>query len=250
MYPRNATTPPRIAIGAVVQISDGAVQTSGVSVTIRGEGGAEAAGGGTIAYGTSGIVYYTPTQAETNFTAFVAIASKTGCIPVATTVVTTASATAGTTVCNSVAAGAIVATSFAAGAINAAAIAANAITSTTFAAGAITAASIASGALSIAKFAADVGTTAYASNPLAQAIWERLLSAMTTAGSAGKKLADTFVQTGDAFARLGAPAGASVSADIATKATQAELDKVPKKGVVQTWTNQAGDTTNVTVTQA
>ena len=54
----------------------------------------------------------------------------------------------------------------------------------------ITAAAIASNALSIAKFAADIGTTAYASNPLAKAVWERLLSAMTTAGSAGKKLSD------------------------------------------------------------
>ena len=39
MYPRNATTPPRIAIGAVVQISDGAVQSTGVSVVVRAEGG-------------------------------------------------------------------------------------------------------------------------------------------------------------------------------------------------------------------
>ena len=54
----------------------------------------------------------------------------------------------------------------------------------------VTAAAIASNALSIAKFAADIGTTAYASNPLAKAVWERLLSAMTTAGSAGKKLSD------------------------------------------------------------
>lgn len=54
----------------------------------------------------------------------------------------------------------------------------------------VTAAAIAANALSIAKFAADIGTTAYASNPLAKAVWERLLSAMTTAGSAGKKLSD------------------------------------------------------------
>jgi hypothetical protein len=94
MYPRNAASPPRLAIGAVVQISDGAVQTSGVSVKVRPEGGTASAGGGTIAY-EEGIVLYTPTQAETNYTAFVVIAYKTGCVPVSLAVVTTASATAG-----------------------------------------------------------------------------------------------------------------------------------------------------------
>jgi hypothetical protein len=57
-------------------------------------------------------------------------------------------------------------------------------------------------------------------------IWNALTSGMSTVGSIGKKLADWVVgtidtytgntkQTGDAYARLGAPAGASVSADIA-----------------------------------
>jgi len=95
-YPRNAASPPRIEIGAVVQISDGAVQTSGVSVAVRVEGGAETAGGGTVSYGSlSGIVYYTPTQAETDYTAFVVVAYKTGCIPASKSIVTSASATAG-----------------------------------------------------------------------------------------------------------------------------------------------------------
>src|SRR4030042_1180037 len=51
-----------------------------------------------------------------------------------------------------------------------------------------------------------------------QAIWDALTSALTTAGSIGKKLADWVIgtaQTGGAFARLGAPAGASISAAIA-----------------------------------
>jgi hypothetical protein len=95
MYPRNAASPPRLALGAVVQISDGAVQTSGVSVKVRPEGGAAAAGGGTVAY-EEGIVLYTPTQAETNYTAFAVIAYKTGCVPVSLAVVTTANATPGT----------------------------------------------------------------------------------------------------------------------------------------------------------
>ncbi len=89
MYPRNSASPPRIALGPVVQISDGAVQSSGVSVAVRPEGGSESAGGGTISYGgSSNVVYYAPTQAETNYTAFVVVAYKTGCIPVSQTIVT------------------------------------------------------------------------------------------------------------------------------------------------------------------
>ena len=95
MYPKNAASPEPIAIGAVVQISDGAVQTSGCTVRIKPIGVAEGDGAGTTAYSTDGIVYYTPTQGETNYTSFILIAKKTGCIPVAITVVTSASATAG-----------------------------------------------------------------------------------------------------------------------------------------------------------
>lgn len=94
MYPRNAASPERISIGAVVQISDGAVQTSGVSVKVLPQGGTASASGGTVAY-EEGIVHYTPTQAETNYASFVLIAYKTGCIPATTTVVTSASATTG-----------------------------------------------------------------------------------------------------------------------------------------------------------
>ena len=95
MYPRNAASPERIAVGAVVLIADGTVQTSGVTVSVTGQGGSETGSGGTIAYSTGGIVFYTPTQAETNFTSFIVTAYKASCIPVATTVVTTASVTPG-----------------------------------------------------------------------------------------------------------------------------------------------------------
>ena len=94
MYPRNAVSPERIAIGAIVQISDGAVQTSGVSIKVMPQGGAAGAGGGTTGY-EEGIVHYIPTQAETNYASFVVIAYKTGCIPVAQTIVTSKSATTG-----------------------------------------------------------------------------------------------------------------------------------------------------------
>jgi len=95
MYPRNAASPERISIGAVVQISDGAVQTAGVTVRILPFGGTEADGVGTVAYSTDGVVLYTPTQAETNYTSFVLIAKKTGCIPASVTVVTSESTVSG-----------------------------------------------------------------------------------------------------------------------------------------------------------
>lgn len=94
MYPRNSAAPERIAIGPVVQISDGAVQTSGVSVKVLPQGGTASASGGTVAY-EEGVVHYLPTQAETNYASFVLIAYKSGCIPATTTVVTSASATTG-----------------------------------------------------------------------------------------------------------------------------------------------------------
>lgn len=62
-----------------------------------------------------------------------------------------------------------------------------------------------------------------------QAIWDALTSALTTVGSIGKLLVDNI--TGNAFTRLGAPAGASVSADIAaakadTVAVKIQTDKL------------------------
>jgi hypothetical protein len=125
MYPRNAASPEPIAIGAVVQISDGAVQTSGCTVRIKPIGVAEADGGGTTAYSTDGIVLYTPTQAETNYTSFILIAKKTGCIPACVTVVTTASSVPGRTV---PADGSITAAVIATDAIDADAIKADAVT--------------------------------------------------------------------------------------------------------------------------
>lgn len=61
---------------------------------------------------------------------------------------------------------------------------------------------------------ADVDKTGYAlSAGGIQAIWDALVSGLTTVNSIGKRLVDYL--TGDIFARLGAPAGASVAADVA-----------------------------------
>jgi hypothetical protein len=96
MYPRNAASPEPIAIGTVLLTADGTVQTSGVTVRIKPIGVSEADGVGTVAYSTNGVVLYTPTQAETNYTSFILIATKASCIPASITVITTASATPGT----------------------------------------------------------------------------------------------------------------------------------------------------------
>lgn len=96
MYPKNAASPPRIYLGPVIQISDGAVQTSGVSVVVRPEGGSESAGGGTLSFGgSSSAAYYVPTQGETNYSAFAVVAYKSDCIPAGVTVVTVNNSTAG-----------------------------------------------------------------------------------------------------------------------------------------------------------
>ena len=118
MYPRNAASPERIAIGAVVLIADGTVQTAGVAVKVVPFGATESTGGGTVAYSADGVVLYTPTQAETNYTSIVFIASKSACIPASATVVTSAAGVAGQSYVG------VVATD----AINAAAIAADAVT--------------------------------------------------------------------------------------------------------------------------
>jgi len=161
MYPRNAASPERIAVGAVVQISDGAVQTTGVSISVRGQGGASGAGSGTTAY-DNGIVEYTPTQGETDFTSFVVVAYKTGCIPVAQTIVTTATAVPGT---------------------------------------------VDVGAISGDSTAADNAESFFDGTGYAGT--GNTIPTVTT-------LTGHTAQSGDSYARLGAPAGASVSADIAT----------------------------------
>jgi hypothetical protein len=95
MYPKNNASPERLAIGQVILIADGTIQSASVVITVRGQGGSEAAGGGTIDFGSDNTVYYTPTQAETNFTSFVIIASKASCFSASMTVVTSAASTPG-----------------------------------------------------------------------------------------------------------------------------------------------------------
>lgn len=205
MYPRNAATPPRIAIGPVVQISDGAVQSSGVSVVVRAEGGSETAGGGTISYGaSSSIVYYAPTQAETNYTAFVVAAYKTGCIPVSQTVITTASDTSGYAGLD--------------WGVMANKTTTNALTGTT------------------------VATTQQVDVNTIKTQTVTCAAGVTVLASVGTAATST-AQTGDNYARLGAPAGASISADIA--AVQAKTVNLPA-APASTTNITAGTITTVT----
>lgn len=81
---------------------------------------------------------------------------------------------------------------------------------------------VGAGQVSLSSGTVTVGTnndkTGYGLSAAAvQAIWDALTSALTTVGSIGKRIADFL--TGDAYTRLGAPAGASVSADVAAVKT-------------------------------
>jgi hypothetical protein len=63
-----------------------------------------------------------------------------------------------------------------------------------------------------------------------QAIWDALTAAFTTAGSIGKRVVDYL--TGDSYARLGAPVGASIAADLA--AVKTDVDALPSASTIAT----------------
>ena len=117
-------------------------------------------------------------------------------------------------------------------------LAANVITAASIAADAITGATVAAD-VTIASVTGAVGSvtsgvtvttnndkTGYGLSAAAvQAVWDAATTALTTVGSVGKKVADWVVgtidtytgntkQTGDNYVRLGAPAGASIAADL------------------------------------
>jgi hypothetical protein len=102
MYPRNAASPPSVAVGAIYAVADGTIQTSGASVRVLTAGGAWGAGAGTLSYDTtSGCIFYAPTQGETNGEWFIVAVYKASCTSASVTVVTSASATAGKAVVSS-----------------------------------------------------------------------------------------------------------------------------------------------------
>jgi len=190
-----------------VQISDGAVQTAGVAVKVIPQGGSEASGSGTVAYSADGVVVYTPTQAETNYTAMVFVASKAGCIPATVTVVTSASETAGysgvdwskitsaTTTVN-LSGTTISTTQQVASVTGAVGSVTGAVGSVTGAVGSVTARVTANtdqwGGVTVTGM--PLPTTSYTTPPtagtIADAVWDEAYSGHTTAGTFGK-LMDT-----------------------------------------------------------
>jgi hypothetical protein len=95
-YPRNAASPPIYDVGSLVQISDGALQTSGASARVKiGSGAWGAAAGSLDCDATSGIWTYVPSQAETDAESFILAVYKTGCISISRTIVPSANSTAG-----------------------------------------------------------------------------------------------------------------------------------------------------------
>lgn len=226
-------------IGAqMITAADGTVFTGAVTVYVTGDAGTQAVGSvgaGACTSEGNGYHTYAPAQAETNYDLIAFTFIGTGAV--ASTVQVYPSFPQTVDLSTGITAGTITTTT-------------NVTTVNGLAANVITAASIAADAITDAKVAADVtiasvtgavgsvtaGVTVTTNNDktgyglssaAVQAIWDALTSALTTVGSIGKKLADWTIgtaQTGDSFARLGAPAGASVSADIAAvKAETAEI---------------------------
>jgi len=95
-YPRNAATPPVVAVGAIYLLADGTIQTTGASVRVKTGTGSWGSGAGTLACdSTSGIWTYAPTQAETDAESFIIGVYKSASTSAQVTVATSASATAG-----------------------------------------------------------------------------------------------------------------------------------------------------------
>ena len=136
-------------------------------------------------------------------------------------------------------------TAWGSGAITAASIATGAITNAKFAAGAIDAAAVATGAIDADALAADAGTE------IGTAVWATAARTLTAATNITSTGGTTVPQTGDAFARLGAPAGASVSADVAAvKAQTAAIEIDTQDLQTQVGTDGAGLTAIPGVTLA
>jgi len=95
-YPRNAASPPIVAVGAIYLLADGTIQTTGASVRVKTGTGSWGSGAGTLACdSTSGIWTYAPTQGETNAESFIVGVYKSASTSAQVTVATSASATAG-----------------------------------------------------------------------------------------------------------------------------------------------------------
>lgn len=199
----------QVICAQLVSKTDGSDVTTGTTtVYVTGDGGAQGAGSGTVVHEGNGTWSYVPTQAETNYTHIAFTFVNTNAVSAVVNVYTVGQDfTAAQLVANT--------TQLAGQTVSAAA-------------GVTFPSSVASPTNITAATGITVATnndkTGYAlSSAGVQAIWDALVSALTTVGSIGKRLVDYL--TGDTYARLGAPAGASVSADIA--GIKAKTDNLP-----------------------
>ncbi len=83
------TSGQRIPVGSIYAVEDGALQTTGLSVSVSKDGGSEAAGAGTLTTLASGSNVYAPTQAETNCDLLLVTVYKASCTRAAVGVYTT-----------------------------------------------------------------------------------------------------------------------------------------------------------------
>lgn len=243
MYPRNAASPERISIGAVVLIADGTVQTSGVSIKVKPQGASASAGGGTTSY-EEGVVGYLPTQAETDYTSIQIIAYKTGCIPASVTVVTSASAVPGhagidwskinapTTAQNL--SGTNIDVDQVVASVTGAVGSVSGLTAATVHADlddiqARLPAALVSGRMdaSVGAMAANVMTAAAAASDLTTELQSGLATASALSTLQGN-VTDILADTADMQPKLGTPAGVSLAADIA--AIEAQTDDIGAAG--------------------
>lgn len=263
--------------GQMVSATDGSAFTGAVTVAVTIDAGTQATGSvgsGACTHEGNGYHTYAPAQAETNGTLIAFTFTGTGAVPATVQVFTTgfditaaqvpANATqlAGQTV--TAAAGVTFPTSVAsptnitAGTITTVTNLTNAPTSGDLTATMKTSVGTAVAASAVASVTGNVGgnvvgsvasvtagvtvttnndKTGYGLSAAAvQAIWDALTSALTTVGSIGKRLVDNL--TGDIYARLGAPAGASVSADIAAAKVDTAAIKVKTDQLAFTTANQ------------
>jgi hypothetical protein len=221
---RRNTASQVIYLPALLLKADGAAVTSGATIVVAKDG-TEASSAGTLDHYANGVWKYTPTQAETDAAIVGLVLTATNASPVVVNLVTTGADT------GAVALGALttLGTNAPSNWINAGAIASNAITDAKIASDAITAAKIASNAITDAKIASNAFTAAKFAAGAFDAVWTvatRTLTAISDSSGVTTLLSRIIgtlatgthnPQSGDSFARLGAPVGASISADIATR---------------------------------
>lgn len=218
----NVTTVNGLAAGVVTAAS---IASDAITAAKIADGAIDAATFATGAITATAIAADAITDAKV--ASDVTIASVTGAVGSVTGAVTVGTISSGVITATSIASGAITAAKFATDAIDATALAASAVTEiqtglatpTNITAGTITTVTN----LTNAPTSGDLTTTMKASvtaavptsSAIATAVWAVLTSALTTTSSVGKLIADNLNATiSSVYARLGAPAGASIAADL------------------------------------